>query len=376
MIQVHVTDISLVTSLAPSLDGTWQKLLAGETAIAPVTRFATDRFNSSLAACIDALPLQDDGSRVGPLLEMLWAGFTAVPRDSRLLLATTKGAIDVLECVRRNVSAAPELMLPETLLRKVAKRLGLSDSGLNINAACASSTIALARGAALIASGQAEAVVVCCVDLVSEFVFAGFSALQALAATPCRPFDRDRNGLNLGEGACALLLMGETRKQREGRRSYGTIRGWGVANDANHITAPARDGSGLVQSVRQALAMAGLEKDGIAAINAHGTGTVYNDLMELTAFQTLFDNHTIPIHSVKGALGHTLGAAGGIEAALALRALTEGKIPPTIGCSQPETGAEGLVSGNVAAITGEALLTTNSGFGGINAALVLGRGDG
>jgi len=373
--RVHVTNAAVVTALGAGLDETWTGLMGGKTAIAPVSRFATDGFNSTLAACIDSLEPSGGESRVEPLLEKLLDGFAPVPSDSRLILATTKGAVDNLELFQRGVHTSSDAFLPDELLRRIAHRVGVSDSVVNINAACASSTIALARAAALIASGQLETVTVCCFDLVSEFVFSGFSALQGLSGCPSRPFDRDRDGLTLGEGASVLVLMSEQRMRRDGKRSLGTILGWGVANDANHITAPARDGCGLVQAVRQALDTASLNREHIAGINAHGTGTVYNDLMELTAFRSLFGDHSIPVHSVKGAIGHTLGAAGGIEAVLALRSLTEGWLPPTVGFHQPEAGAEGIVSSTPTAIAGEAILTTNSGFGGVNAALVIGKGE-
>jgi 3-oxoacyl-[acyl-carrier-protein] synthase II len=147
--------------------------------------------------------------------------------------------------------------------------------------------------------------------------------------------------------------------------------GWGAANDATHITAPARDGSGLIQATRQALAKAGIAPDDIAAISAHGTGTVFNDLMELTAFQAVFGTRAVPVQSVKGAIGHTLGAAGGIEVALGLKALNCRVIPPTVGFRKPEQGVAGWVSALPLPVTGPYLLTTNSGFGGVNAALVL-----
>lgn len=374
MNRVCVADASLVCGLGGSVDETWRRLLAGESAIAPVTRFSVGRFNAHLASCIEGLEREGANSLTEALLERLFQGLGPVPADSRLFLATTKGSIDSLERLRRGFGASASDLEPRELLRCATGRFGLAAAGVNINAACASSTIALARGASLIASGAAEVVVVCCLDLVSEFVFSGFSALQGLSREPSRPFDRDRNGLSLGEGGVVLVLMSEQRLRREGRRCLGTILGWGVANDAHHITAPARDGCGLVQAVLRALQLAGLGGDDLAAINAHGTGTVYNDLMELTAFRTLFGEHRLPIHSVKGAIGHTLGAAGGIEAVLGLRSLAEGLIPPTVGLCHPEPAAEGLVSDQPTAISGSALLTTNSGFGGINAALVLGRG--
>jgi 3-oxoacyl-[acyl-carrier-protein] synthase II len=168
--------------------------------------------------------------------------------------------------------------------------------------------------------------------------------------------------------------MAPERARHEGREPLATLSGWGVAGDAFHITAPARDGCGLVQAVRGALERADLSPEKVAGINAHGTGTVYNDAMELTAFGSVFGDRNIPLHSIKGAIGHTLGAAGGIETAVALRSLAEGIIPPTVGCSDPEV--EGQVGDRPFPLAGDVLLATNSGFGGINAALVLEKGEG
>jgi 3-oxoacyl-(acyl-carrier-protein) synthase len=145
-----------------------------------------------------------------------------------------------------------------------------------------------------------------------------------------------------------------------------------VAGDAHHITAPARDGSGLIQATRAALRMAGIAPEAVAAISAHGTGTVYNDAMELTAFRELFGARPVPLHSVKGALGHTLGAAGGIETALALKSLATGMVPPTAGCAESE--AEAQVGNRAVSFAGDLMLATNSGFGGINAALIMQKG--
>ena len=150
-----------------------------------------------------------------------------------------------------------------------------------------------------------------------------------------------------------------------------TIRGWGIANDAFHITSPAQDGSGLVAAIEKALARGGLRHDQISAVSAHGTGTVYNDLMELTAFNNVFRGRILPIYSVKGATGHTIGAAGGIEVALATEALAAQTVPPTVGFQNPEEGAEGRVSSKPVPFEGDYILTSNSGFGGINAAIIL-----
>jgi 3-oxoacyl-[acyl-carrier-protein] synthase II len=370
---VWLVEAAVTTAFGDGLDPLWEGLLAHRSAITPVSRFGPGSNSVRLAATLDLGVPGSAGSLLPHLLERLLNGFGPVPADSLLLTATTKAGIDALERLRRGEPADPAQLLPETLLRAIRARYGLADGGLNLNAACASSTLALARAAALIASGAAGAVLVCCLDLVSEFVFSGFAALQALSPEPSRPFDRRRNGLTLGEGGAALLLMAEGRARREGRRPLATVAGWGVANDAHHVTAPSRDGCGLIQAVRQALGRAALPPAAVAAVSAHGTGTVYNDAMELTAFAAIFGERRLPIHSVKGAIGHTLGAAGGIEAVLGARMLAAQLVPPTVGCGEPEAAAEGQVRERAAPFAGEWLLTTNSGFGGINAALLLGR---
>jgi len=180
--------MAVVTGLGPDLATTWQGLLEGRTAIRPVTRFAPDRYATRYAACIEGLePEQPDGSRLWPLLEQAAVQLALPPKGARLFTATTKGSIDVLERLRRGLPADPTCLAIPDLLPRLARRLGLADHGVNINAACASSTIALARGAAAIAAGRAEAVVVCCMDLVSEFVFSGFSALRASPRHPASP---------------------------------------------------------------------------------------------------------------------------------------------------------------------------------------------
>ena len=168
--------------------------------------------------------------------------------------------------------------------------------------------------------------------------------------------------------------MNGEKARKEGRSHLGTILGWGAANDATHITAPDRDGRGLQQAVLKALDIAGRNAEEIAVICAHGTGTVYNDLMELNVFRRIFDNRPLPIFSIKGSIGHTLGAAGGIEAAVGLKTLSKQTAPPTVGFSNPEMGAENKVSFQPMTFSGDCLLTTNSGIGGINAALILEKG--
>lgn len=378
MKNVVITHGSAVTGLGTSLDATWEALNYGRSAIAEVDRFNTDHYLAKVAACVPDLAADATGSRLYPLLDQVLAQLPQLPQETRLFTATTKGAIDLLEQSQLDGREAAQLQasLPVTMTRWVADKLGSADPGQNVNAACASSTQAIARGAALIAHGRANCVVVVCADLVSEFVLSGFSALQALSRLPSRPFDVERSGLTLGEGAAAVVLMDEDTALRHGLPTDIHLCGWGIANDANHITAPARDGCGLILAVEQALTCAGLAADDVAAISAHGTGTVYNDMMELTAFNQLFGDRHLPINSIKGALGHTLGAAGGLEVALALPVLRRRSLPPTCGLEQAEPLAGERVKNVPQPFRGDVLLSTNSGFGGVNAALLLKRRDG
>ncbi|MBN2644658.1 MAG: beta-ketoacyl-[acyl-carrier-protein] synthase family protein [Desulfuromonadaceae bacterium] len=371
---VYIVHCAAVTPLGDTLDTTWQALNASRSAIGPLERFATKSYVTSLAATIPVLEARD-GSLLYDLLERLLLQLPALPQDCRLLTATTKGPIDLLEqaCRTTPSPALTPAMLPEAMTGWLQQRLGLAGEARNINAACASSTAALAQAAASIGAGLADTVLVCCADLVSEFVFSGFSALQALSPAAARPFDPGRQGLTLGEAAASLLLMSEEAVARSGLTPLARLCGWGAANDANHITAPARDGCGLIEAIGQCLARARQPLEAVAAISAHGTGTVYNDAMEITAFRALWGELVPPFNSIKGAVGHTLGAAGGLEAALAVLSLQHAQLPPTVGLQAAEQTVSSMVMSRVQKVGGDLILSTNSGFGGVNAAIAISR---
>ena len=364
--RVYITDAAVVTALGSTLEETWHQLMAGRSGICKISRFDTHNYLCDKAAFIQDLVPKSQESMLPTLVERLISQLAPLGQDTLLFTATTKSCIDLIDVPGRGKD-----MLCSSITRYISQRLNLVDKGINISAACASGTIAIAKAAQAIALGRAQSVLVCSMDLVSEFVFSGFSALRAMSPESAKPFDQNRRGLSLGEGASALVLTGETKLKTEGLRPLAEVAGWGIAGDASHITAPDRKGTGLVQAITKALE--DIEKPKIGAINAHGTGTVYNDAMELKAFERIFQNKIPPFNSVKGALGHTLGAGGGIEAALGIKMLQHGMLPPTVGLSVPEPGAESLVSNTPMEFKGK-LLSTNSGFGGINAALVLSRG--
>jgi 3-oxoacyl-[acyl-carrier-protein] synthase II len=165
--------------------------------------------------------------------------------------------------------------------------------------------------------------------------------------------------------------MSEKRALQEKREPLGSIVGWGMSDDADHMTRPSSESGGRALAISKAISYGGIEKNSIGLISAHGTGTIYNDAMEIKAFRAIFDYET-PVYSIKGAIGHTMGAAGLVETIIALRALRECIVPPTINLRECEENAEGWVSPESRRIDkGKMALITNAGFGGINAALIL-----
>ncbi len=372
MKRVWIVGTAAVTALGDDVDALWKELLAGRTGIRPVERFSTAGYKTHLAACVPGLRSQGPGSLVTVLIDRLCKHLPPLPPDTLLIASTTKGGVDCLERVARNLPASTNDIPLPALGAALRRRLGLTIPGFTVSAACASGSIALGRGAQMIASGAVSSGLVAAFAAVSELIFSGFSALQARSQGACMPFDRGRSGLTLGEGAAALLLASPGQARSLGREPVGELLGWAASNDAVHITAPARDSRGLIQAIRAALACAGVEPGDLGAVSAHGTGTIYNDLMELNAFKAIFGKRRVPVYGVKGAIGHTLGAAGVIETVVALRALAAGVVPGTVGFKDPDPAAVGMVHMAPTPLRGRNLLLTNSGFGGVNAALVIG----
>jgi 3-oxoacyl-(acyl-carrier-protein) synthase len=286
-----------------------------------------------------------------------------------LVLATTKAdAHEFTAAVEQCEAGGPRLFDPFVFAQRLAESLGLRGPVMVVSNACASGLIAIVQAARLLRRGDAEQVLVVSVDVLSEFVLEGFSALNALSTGPCRPFDESRNGLSLGEGAGAMLLgIAEMSDSH-----LATIKGWGVSNDAHHITGPSRSGEGLTRALGSALEMSGLSTQDIEFVNAHGTGTVYNDEMEAQALSSVFGDRVPPVTSMKGYIGHTLGAAGVIEAALCTRALKDGIAPGTMGFETMGLTKPIPVAAEAKHIPQlRNVATLKSGFGGVNAAVII-----
>jgi 3-oxoacyl-[acyl-carrier-protein] synthase II len=349
--------------------------LSGGSAIKKVKRFAVERYYAEIAACIPDLDENKKRSMVYDLIDRVFLKTCAIPSDSFLITASTKAGIDkILDSYISHDKCPDDSFLPY-IGDYISDKLSLTGGRLHVSAACASSAVAIAKGGALLESGRCESVLVCCFDLVTEFVFSGFCSLQAMSTIPCTPFDKERKGMSIGEGAAFLLLMSSRRAKELGKKNMGSLLGWGVTNDATHITRPDQDGYGLSLAIEKSLIKAGLSAHSISAVCAHGTGTLYNDSMEIASYKKVFGKRKIPVFSVKGAIGHTLGAAGGIEAILSLKCLSEDIVPPTIGFSLPDRGTEGLVSSGAVKTEILYVLSTNSGFNGVNCALILGKGE-
>jgi 3-oxoacyl-[acyl-carrier-protein] synthase II len=349
--------------------------LSGESAIKEITRFPVNRYYASMAACINDLDDPNKRSFVYCLIDRVLKNIDMIPPDTFLITASTKAGIDKLSRSNEMYKDIYADCLPPNIGDYISEMLSLKSNSIHISAACASSAVALAKGASLIERGRVESVLICCYDLVTEFIFSGFCALQAMSPSPCKPFDKKRKGMSLGEGAATLLIMNEEKAMEYNKKPIGILKGWAVTNDATHITRPDTEGVGLAMAIERSLNKAGIAAETVSAICAHGTGTHYNDAMEIASYKRIFGNNNIPIFSVKGAIGHTLGAAGGIEAAICLKSIMHGIIPPTTGLSDPEHGAEDFVSASPVKRGISHILSTNSGFSGVNAALIIGKGD-
>jgi 3-oxoacyl-[acyl-carrier-protein] synthase II len=358
---VFLNHTSIITGLG-SLDQTWESLLNNKSGIVQKEHFENSllpRTGLSLYKR-DFASLQSDFSEI--IMADCLAGLAKLPKDTFVIWTGIKNNAQAIESLY-NETPMPRYSSAYDLRCWLTGILGLTNGGMEINAACASSTIGVAVAAQYIAEGRYDHILVAGADIVSRFVYYGFAALKAMKEDVCAPFDRQRNGLTLGDGAVALFLSAE-------RDSDIRVAGYGITNDANHITGPSRDGSGLAKALFQAIEMSGLKPEHIQAFCAHGTGTRFNDSMELLAFRSIFgdEDNSPMMFGVKGAIGHTLGAAGGIEIALCAKCLSEGMIPPTVGCKLPESPRVVLEKTTYPA---KNILTSNSGFGGINAAVLL-----
>ncbi len=370
--KIVIAQSDVVTAYGWGMHPLWSGLLAGRPAIRATMLFAKRGFVSDQAALIADLDTSSDSSRVMAMLRRLLTPLVGrFDPLTPILLATIVGEIEyvqraVLDDETQSLAAAR----PERLLEQVKTILGLRSPGIVVSSACASSTAAVALAASMIRRGQAEKVLVVACDAISEFVYSGFSGLQSLSTRPARPFDADRDGLSLGEAAAWALVTDAQAPEAKGWTAR--ILGWASTTDAVHMTATDRHAQGLSRAIEKACAMAKRSPTDVAFIAAHGPGTPFSDAMEMTAFKAVFVEPR-PTFSTKGGTGHTLGAAGLVQLLVVCKALATGIVPPTVGLTTPDPLALGWVSNKPAMTATDGLaLSANSGFGGVNTAILLG----
>jgi 3-oxoacyl-[acyl-carrier-protein] synthase II len=259
----------------------------------------------------------------------------------------------------------------------VGEHLGVNGPRCAVSAACASSAMALALAANLLLDGAAPLMLAGGSDALCPFTLSGFNSLQALDPDPCRPFDQNRKGLNLGEGAAVLVLETLDRAMARNANVLAVLRGWAMTNDAFHSTAPQTEGNGLADCMRLAMEMAEVGCDEIGYVNAHGTGTPLNDIAETHAYEAVFRerSHPVPVSSTKSYFGHCLGAAGALEAAITIVAVRCEALLPTLRLTDPiESASVNWLRGEVLQQALPLAMSVSAGFGGSNAALIFGSG--
>jgi 3-oxoacyl-[acyl-carrier-protein] synthase-1 len=255
--------------------------------------------------------------------------------------------------------------------RAMARSRSIRGPRLTLSTACSSSANALAQAAAGIEQGRFEAAVVLGVDTLTRMTYHGFGSLGLVSPVPCRPFDRSRQGLTLGEAAACLVLESPDRALSRGASVLAGLLGWARNVDGHHITQPDPEGRGIEACIRAALAHAGIEAGGIDHVNAHGTGTPQNDLVEGSVIGRVLGT-AVPVTSTKSYTGHTLGAAGAVEALYSVLALQGGFVPATLGLEEMDDRLDiDVVAGSRRDRRLDRVLSNSFGFGGNNCCLVL-----
>ncbi|MEO6230620.1 MAG: beta-ketoacyl synthase N-terminal-like domain-containing protein [Ferruginibacter sp.] len=290
------------------------------------------------------------------------------PSDKKtiLIISSTKGNISLLENAPMNDALKKRIAL-HTSAKLVGEYFKCSNMPVVISNACISGSLALITAKRLIQSGQYDHAIVAGADTISKFILSGFQSFQAISNALCKPFDANRTGINLGEGA-ATIILSENAAFSNGIK----ITGGATSNDANHISGPSRTGEELCIAITKAMQEAKVSSSAIDYISAHGTATIYNDEMEAQAI-TLAGLQSVSTNSLKGYYGHTLGAAGLIESVVAVHSLKENMVLPSIGFETMGVSTPINISAGLQNQTLNNCLKTASGFGGCNAAIIFGK---
>lgn len=375
MTKVYVAAENIVSPLGLTAPANFERLLAGESGIRrqPGGFYASAMPDELLRQPVLAAGLEGN-TRFEQLLCLSISDAlsrTKVPiGDPRtaFILSTTKGNIALLE--QGKAGSADASMLLHATAARIAGIVGAAAKPIVVSNACISGLLAILIAQRLIRAGQYDHAVVCGADELTRFVLSGFQSFQAVSDEPCRPFDAARKGVTLGEGAATVVLTKDTTLLPEGE---SVLLGEGASsNDANHISGPSRTGAELASALTSAMRRSRLEPADIGFVSAHGTATLYNDEMEANAFH-LSGLLQVPVNSLKGNYGHTLGAAGLIETVAGIYAMKHGVVLPTAGFESSGISHPLMVSSHLEKRPMQHFLKTTSGFGGCNAAMVFSK---
>lgn len=391
--RIAVTGLGLVTSLGFGRERSFSRLCAGERGISDVSLFDPSGLKSRIAAEVRGLDVAaiaphgeaQDWSRSDALSFLAAREALAqaehVPGSALgLAMGGTTGGMYETERALSNI--APDRITPHDARRlldfplavsveRLARAVGNVQLSATVCSACSSGAVAIALGASWLLSGRVSRVLAGGVDGLCQLTFTGFNALGAVDPEPSRPFDAGRAGLTLGEGAGCLVLELESSARARGAPIIAFLSGWAIASEAHHVTHPEPSGARAARVLSDAIAAAGLSTTEIDYVNAHGTGTIQNDAMEARALERVFgaDAGRVWVSSSKAQIGHTLGAAGAIEAAITALSVNGGLLPPTAGLERPEAPALRHVRAPNQTAKLRAALSSSFGFGGACAVL-------
>jgi 3-oxoacyl-[acyl-carrier-protein] synthase II len=384
---VAIVAAGVVTPIGADVDAFWSSLVTGVHGISRIERFRVDDlrvgFGGEIKKVAPAPGIATDcrasrlliaaaseiAAAAGPML-------TGDPGRLGVVVGTALGGVEEGERALSGRAAPRRLAgaLYDSPGRHLARWLGARGPVQTVSTACASGATALGIAAELLEAGVADAVVAGGYDILCRFVMRGFDALRSLTRDAVRPFDRRRTGLLLGEAAALVLLARERDADRRRAPRLGRLLGHASGSDGAHIAAPDPNGRGLEFSIRAAMAAAGVQPSAVDFVSAHGTATPINDRIETAVLKRVLGGraHAIPVNSIKGYLGHTMGAAATLEAIMCLLASRHGVIPPTLGLEEadPECDLD-YVPGSPRPARPGVMLSTSQGFGGCNATLVL-----
>ncbi len=410
--RVVVTGLGAVTPLGNCVEATWESLCSGASGIDRITKFDVGDFDTKIAGELkDFDPLnfvsKKELRRYDDFIIYALAAAEMAVKDAGItigegnaertgvIVGSAIGGLATLEREKLNIHTnGPRKMYPFTVPAILANlaaghvsiRFGAKGPINCTVTACASGNSAIGDAARIIAGGYADVMIAGGSEAaISPMCIAGFNVMRALSlrndepARASRPFDRDRDGFVVGEGCGILLLEELTAARARGAKIYAELAGYGQTSDAFHMAAPPPGHEGAARCMQAALADAGLGTDAIDYINAHGTSTPLNDQYEVEAIKKLFGDHcsTLVVSSTKSMMGHLLGAAGGVEAVVAVKTIADGIIPPTINLDDPDEGCDlDFVPHEARRQEVRTVMSNSFGFGGVNAVLIFTRVDG